>query len=189
MIGYVSMWLLDLNDNANVKQKMSDMQMEFTAERIYDLYPLKVTDLTLFFRNVKEGVYGPYYENISQDKIMQWLAQYWDSRCDYAEMGQQQKHDNFSLSKDKAHPDVVKKMFEGVGEEQPVYDHEKSGVGTRAKEVLSKSVNTNIFAKYNAVRAMTDKALKDYLVNADVRSDGFDKGYYEMVKKEIDSRL
>jgi len=76
VIGYISMWLLDLNDNSNVKQKMNGTQIEFTAERIYDTYFIKVTDLTLFFRNIKEGKYGGYYENMSQEKIMEWMRIY-----------------------------------------------------------------------------------------------------------------
>ncbi|HAX16382.1 MAG TPA: hypothetical protein DCX87_12225, partial [Leeuwenhoekiella sp.] len=34
IIGYVTLWLLDLNDYSTVKRKMSDAQIERTAERI-----------------------------------------------------------------------------------------------------------------------------------------------------------
>ena len=134
VIGYVAMWLIELNDNASVKNRMSEAQIEFTAERIYETYSLKITDLTLFFRNVKEGVYGPYYENLSQDKIMQWLSEYWDLRCEYAELENQGRKENFSLSKDKINPEVIEKMFEGVGEEEIVFQSEGSGLGSRIKQ-------------------------------------------------------
>ena len=137
VIGYVAMWLIELNDNASVKNRMSEAQIEFTAERIYETYSLKITDLTLFFRNVKEGVYGPYYENLSQDKIMQWLSEYWDLRCEYAELENQGRKENFSLSKDKINPEVIEKMFEGVGEEEVVFDSEGTGIGSRMKQTFS----------------------------------------------------
>lgn len=137
VIGYLSMWLIELNDNANVKMKMTDGQMEDTAERIYDTYSLKVTDLTLFFRNVKDGVYGPFYENLSRDKIMQWLAMYFDERCEMAEMTNSRNHEKFSLVKDPINPEVAKKMFEGVGEEKvDSVQYEKNTIGKRLKESI-----------------------------------------------------
>ncbi len=190
VIAYVSYWLIDLNDNSNVKQKMSDGQMEFTAQRIFEMYSLKVTDLTLFFRSVKEGKYGPFYENLSQDKIMNWLAQYWDERCEYAELSQQQKHDNFSLSKDKVHHEVVKKMFEGVGDEKASYEHETNGTGSRMKSALdNKSMSESIAAKYEKAYKMSDMELKDHIIKASYSDPDFDPSFYRIVETEMDRRL
>lgn len=136
VIGYVCMWLIDLNDQANVKTKMNDPQIEFIAERIYETYPLKITDLTLFFRNVKEGVYGSFYENLSGEKIMEWLKEYFDLRCEYAQMQSQSNHQGFSATKDKLHPDVIKEMFKGVGEEKVIHEQKGDGLGSRYKNKL-----------------------------------------------------
>jgi len=139
IIGYVSMWLIELNDSSNVKTKMTDAQMEMTAERIYDGYSLKISDLTLFFRNVKEGIYGQFYERISQEKILEWLRMYFDERCEVAQNTAQQNHEGFSMTKDKVNPKIVKKMFEGVGEEEVDHtQYEKNGIGKRfKKEILN----------------------------------------------------
>lgn len=188
VIGYVSMWLIELNDNANVKQKMSDAQIEFTAERIYDSYPLKITDLTLFFRNVKEGRYGSYYENMSQEKVMQWLHEYWDERCEAGELMSQGRHDGFSMSKDAIHPEVAKKMFEGVGEEKVEFDHEKDGLGKRTDRILTEKAGNNMIEAYHKVKAMSLQELKDYLIEADVNSEDFNAYFYRLVEAELDVR-
>ncbi len=193
VIGYISMWLLNLNDNSNVKNKMGDAQIDFTAERIFETYSLKVTDLTLFFRNVKEGVYGQYYENLSQEKIMEWLREYFDLRCEYAAMYSGDQHEKISLTKDKINPEVAKKMFEGVGEEKVMHDHESNGLGNRTKRQIKKA---NVITQrtdflnqmFISAKSMTDKQLKDYLVSQDVNSDNYDQNVIEMIERELDLR-
>lgn len=182
LIGYVSMWIIDLNDNSHVKQKMSDIQIEFTAERIADTYSLKITDLTLFFRNVKEGKYGMFYENLSTEKIMDWMAQYFNERCEAAEMKAQSMHDGFSMSKDGINPEVAKQMFAGVGETK--IDHserEGSGLGARFKNVIVSDLPKKI-------KSMTTKELREYLVNNDVSKPSYDSLIFQLVEKEIDLR-
>lgn len=187
VINYLAFWLVDLNNNAQVKNKMSEAQIDFTAERIFDTYSLKVTDLTLFFRNVKEGRYGNYYETISQEKIMQWIAEYWEERCAIAEMQNQGRHDKFSLSKDKINPEVAKKMFEGVGEKEVEYP-EGEGLGTRTKGVLFEGRNKTILEKMEKIKAMSYKDLKNLFVAADVHDPDFDEMFYSMAGRELELR-
>lgn len=132
VLAYIKTWLLDLNDSVQANHKLNEVAMEFIAERIFETYPLKVTDLTLFFRNVKSGLYGQFYENLSPDKIMTWLAKYWDERCEAGAMEAQQSHDNFSMTKDPVHPEVAKKMFEGVGDAN-ITPPEGKGFGSRER--------------------------------------------------------
>lgn len=181
VVAYLNMWLIDLNDSSGVKNPMNDVQIEFTSERIYESYSLKVTDLTLFFRNIKEGVYGSFYENLSQEKIMGWLKEYFDLRCEYAQMSSQSRNDGYSVTKDKVHPDVVKKMFEGVGEEPVEFDHEKNGIGNRRKQVVTKDLITEIKAK-------TLKELQAYLINNDAKKEHYNEYIYTLVETEIDIR-
>lgn len=177
VVAYITMWLIELNDNSNVKTKMSEPQMEFTAERIYESYSLKITDLTLFFRNVKEGVYGSFYENLSQEKIMEWLRKYYDLRCEYAQMQSQSSHNSFSATKDKLPPEAVKKIFEGVGETKVEHNHEKRGTGIRTKELLDLKI----------LGAPTEE-LKQYLIKNDASSPFYDETIYNLVEKELDKR-
>lgn len=130
VLGYIKAWLMDLNDSIQVDRGLNEFGMDFLAEQIYLTYPLKITDLTLFFRNIKSGVYGHFYENLSPDKVMNWLAEYWTERCEAGAMQAQSNHENYSMTKDKVHPEIIKAMFDGVGEhefEQP----EGRGIGTR----------------------------------------------------------
>lgn len=180
VIGYISMWLIELNDTSNVKQKMHDAQIEFTAERIYESYSLRVTDLTLFFRNIKSGVYGSYYENLSQEKILEWLAKYFDLRCEMAEM-YSNNYEGFSLSKDGIHPDIAAKMFEGVGDNEVEFNHEKNGLGKRKKGVITKDLTKEI-------KSTSTKDLRSYLANNDVKSKNFDELITKLIETELDKR-
>tara|TARA_R110000782_G_scaffold20431_1_gene55189 strand:+ start:292 stop:924 length:633 start_codon:yes stop_codon:yes gene_type:complete len=181
VVAYLNMWLIDLNDSSGVKNPMGDAQIEFTSERIYESYSLKVTDLTLFFRNIKEGVYGAFYENLSQEKIMSWLKEYFDLRCEYGQMSSQSKEDGYSLSKDKVNPEVIKKMFEGVGDVEVEFTHEKNGIGARKKQVITKDLITEI-------RSKTIKELREYLVSNDIESPTYNEYICTLVGNEIDYR-
>ncbi len=194
VIGYISMWLIDLNDSANVKNKMNDVHIEFTAQRIFETYSLKVTDLTLFFRNIKEGVYGQYYENLSQEKIMEWLREYFDLRCEYAAMYSDDQHEKISMLKDGMHPKVVEEMFKGVGEEKTTYDHSTNGIGTRTKREMQKAKvitkQTDYLNKmFWITKAKPTEELKEYLINHDQTSDLYDPQVYELVERELDLRI
>ena len=188
-VAYIAIWLIDLNDNANVKIKMNDTQIEFTSQRIYETYSLKITDLTLFFRNIKEGKYGNYYENLSQEKIMQWIALYFDERCEYAQMYSQSNHEKFSLIKDKINPKVADKMVKMVEEFEKVSrDDKKNGLGTRYKKAVVRNRVQFLNGMCLEMKKMNKKQLKDYLINTDIKSEGFDQELYNLVEIELDKR-
>lgn len=180
-IAYINLWLIDLNDNSNVKMRMSDTQIEMTSERILDSYSLKIADITLFFRNVKDGVYGAYYENLGREKIMGWLKIYFDERCEMAQIISSTSHEVFSSSKDKMNPDVLKEMFKGVGDEEVEFKQEKRGLGKRLKETVISDLPLKI-------KTTTTKELKDYLINNDYNSKTYSEVVYKLVEKEIDLR-
>lgn len=181
VIAYLEMWLIELNDSSNVKTKMSSSQIQFTAERIYESYSLKITDLTLFFRNIKEGVYGQFYETLGTEKIMEWLRVYYDLRCEYGQMQAQSKKNGFSLSKDKVDLEVLKKMFNGVGDVEVNHNHEKNGIGTRVKRVLTVDLPKKI-------KSYKTKELIEYLTIHDYNSNTYDEAIYKLIESEIDLR-
>jgi hypothetical protein len=175
IVGYISLWLIDLNENSNVKNKMSESQIEFTSERIFESYSLKITDLTLFFRNVKEGVYGQYYESLSQEKIMSWLSIYYDLRCEYGEIISQNKH-SLNIKLHELPNDVLEKIFDGVGEEKVEFE-KGEGFGTRKKNMISAKILSS-----------TTEELKDYILKHDKTSQFFDETIFNEVENEIDRR-
>lgn len=181
VIGYISMWVMDLNDKVQVRTKLSDPQIEFLAERIYETYPLKVTDLTLFFRNVKEGAYGEFYENLSAEKIMGWLKEYFDQRCEYAQMQSQSGHSTFKSSENMSPEEKIifnenlEKVFKDVGKEPVKYKSDDSeGRHKNALRIL-------------VVRKSTQE-LKEYLINNDSSSQFYDEAMYQLVEQELDRR-
>lgn len=181
VIGYISMWLIDLNDSTNVKTRMSDVQIEFTAERIFDSYSLRVTDLTLFFRNIKEGVYGQFYENLGQEKILEWLRKYFDLRCEYAEMLSDRDKKSFEDSIKSLPKETIDKIFEGVGEDKIEHDHEKNGLGKRINKVITKDLLTTI-------KSEKTELLKEYLINNDINYKTYDETIYKLIETELDLR-
>lgn len=180
-IGYISMWLIDLNDFCNAKNKMSDAQIEFTSERICDTYSLKVTDLTLFFRNVKEGKYGPFFENMSSEKVLSWLAEYFEERCEYGRTMSDSQHEKVNVNLTKMHPEIVKKMFEGVGEKEVEFEHEKSTLGYRTKSGFQRDLITEIKKK-------STEELRRYLIENDVSKETYNELIFKCIEAEIDKR-
>lgn len=175
------MWLLDLNEFADVKNGLSQSQIEFTAGEIVSRYPMKVTDLTLFFNQVKSGHFAELYESLSPAKILRWLKQYWNERLEIAAMRTKSDHDGFSLMKDKAHPDVVNKLFEGVGETEVQHDHETNGLGQRER-------NRQYAGVMAQVKKMETKDLRQYLVEADFKGPNYDEFFIHTVERELDLR-
>lgn len=136
VIDYISAWLIHLNEITNAKNKMSPNSILFVSETIYDDYSVRLADLTLFFKKVRKGDYGDFYENISEGKMLSWFQKYYDERCNFAQHERHKENKEFSSSIDKMNPEVFKEAFKGVGEEEVKHDHEKNGMGTRFKNRL-----------------------------------------------------
>ena len=192
VIGYVSAWVIDLNDDSNVKTKMTDSQMEFTATRIVDEYRLKVTDLTLFFRSVKEGKYGEYYENLSREKIMGWLGKYFDERCEYAQMMSQSNHEKFSMSKDKVHPNILAN-FKKLDAEIKLKPYKRdpdnpNTLGKRTRRNVMKKDGEITMDLKKSLQLKTNEELKNYLLNFNAFTDGFNEETYTLVELILDER-
>ncbi len=123
---------------------MTPGQIEMTAQAIFDTYSLKISDLAYFFNQVKNGAYGGFYENLGREKIMEWLAKYYDDRCEIAQTVSNKKHNGFSATKDKIDSKVIEKMFEGVGKEKIEHNHEKSTIGLRMRNTLQERMKLKI---------------------------------------------
>lgn len=170
----------------SVQNGLSESQIEYGAERIYQKYSLNVADMTLFFRNIRDGVYGEFYENLSIEKIIKWLDQYWDHRCEIAEgYGQMRHEETVSVLKKPLAPEVAKevvdKMFKGVGEEKIDHSQKGGGVGSRKRDVLKIKLEASMADR-------TEEELREYLLTYDINHESHDPEIYEMVEKELDRR-
>lgn len=72
-------------------------------------------------------------------------------------------------------------MFKGVGEVKVEYKHEKNGIGTRIKNVLTVDLP-------NKIKSYTTNELREYLTEHDYRSETYDEAIYRMIETEIDLR-
>ena len=73
-------------------------------------------DLLLFFRNIKSGIYGGFYESLGSEKILEWSELYWHDRASVAEVIGAGETKPFNPDREKMNPEVFKAMFKNVDE-------------------------------------------------------------------------
>lgn len=117
LTAYLKIWVADLVMSINVKQSLNESQIDFVASSLYELGSWKITDLTLFFKRIKQGYFGELYENLSAQKIIEWGRVYFNERHEAAEMISEGDEKPFT-GNTKVHPEVIKVMFEGVGKDE-----------------------------------------------------------------------
>lgn len=73
----VEAWLYNLNDFVNVQNKLKSEQITEIAWLLVGQYSfLNMADLTLIFKRVKMGYYGPLYGNLSGESLCRWFGEY-----------------------------------------------------------------------------------------------------------------
>jgi hypothetical protein len=91
--GLVMGWLAYLNSMLNLNKPMTDDQIEMCAVTITEeFYGLKMSDLTLLFKNIIEGKHGEFYESLSPAKVLSFFRQYFTDRCELAEQQSLREH-------------------------------------------------------------------------------------------------
>ena len=187
VVSYLKLWLIDLSSSVNVKTKLTESQEAFIAERIYHKYPLKITDITLFFRNIKEGKYGQFYESLSPDKILSWLDKYWNERLEVGAMDSQSQIEGFSLTKDKIDPKVAEMMFKGVEEpeKKSLQETLKETINTAIPDPLENQKGFKIYLE-KICKTQSSKELKELIRTWNMRADR--RCYVPIFEKELESR-
>ena len=92
---YIKLWILQLNKILDLKNPMSEIQIDLTAQRIVlEFYSLKIEDLTLISQNILSGVYGEFYERLSMVKVLSIFREYNEQRMLYASEQSIRNHQN-----------------------------------------------------------------------------------------------
>lgn len=82
-LAIIKVWLVNLNDFLNIKNKMLTYQIDETAQIIFDeFYYLKMSDISLVFKRIRTGYYGSFYESIDGMKILDMFYKYAQERVD-----------------------------------------------------------------------------------------------------------
>lgn len=82
VVKYIQLWIIGLNEFLNISRKMNRLQIEETAEMIYDcFFFLNIADLNFFFRQIKLGKYD-LYESLDGIKLMNWMSEYANERME-----------------------------------------------------------------------------------------------------------
>lgn len=110
---YYKLWLLDFISGVNVKHSLTINQIDFIAERFSER-SWNHLDLMLFFRNIKSGIYGQFFESLGPEKILDWAEIYWSDRASVAEIISESENKPFNPNTDKMDPRVFKTMFKDV---------------------------------------------------------------------------
>lgn len=84
---YVKLWLIYLDELLNLKERMSEVQIDEVARLVVsEYYYLKIADLNLTFNRVCKGEYGKTYDRLSISQIMGWFASYSQERAQEVEL-------------------------------------------------------------------------------------------------------
>ena len=85
-------WLYNLNDFVNVQNKLKPEQITEIAWLVVGQYSFfNMADLTLIFKRVKMGYYGPLYGNLSGENLCRWFGEYARERANVHVKLEQQK--------------------------------------------------------------------------------------------------
>ena len=93
---YIKMWLVDLQGNLNIKNKLSEEMINIASDTILTQYGvLTIADLKNVLTDALNGVYGEFYESLSVPKVLSWFAEYFERRCEAYASNYQSDHAYF----------------------------------------------------------------------------------------------
>jgi hypothetical protein len=83
---FLVMWLVYLNKLLDLKNPMNEEQLDLCAETVLsDFYALKISDMTLVFKEIVSGKHGKFYERLSISDVLLIFSNYFNERCKAAE--------------------------------------------------------------------------------------------------------
>ena len=92
-LALIKVHLVDLNDYFSLVRPMSMDQINQTAELILSEYPIiKIADLIYTFKQAKLGYFGKLFESLDGMKILSWIDQIFNERCDAGAMISEREH-------------------------------------------------------------------------------------------------
>ena len=81
ILSWISLWIVDLQVNLNIKNKMTEDMIHSCSEAILDAYGyLTIPDVKNVFSDALSGVYGEFYESLSIPKVLKWFDEYGERR-------------------------------------------------------------------------------------------------------------
>ncbi len=86
VVDYLQLWIIRMNDIVGCTNKMNDEQVAYTAQLIYNEFPvLTISDIKYVFDGIVSGRYGELYNTIDSTKVCTWFRKHWDHRMNEAE--------------------------------------------------------------------------------------------------------
>ena len=83
VLSWIELWIIDLQVNLNIKNKMNEDMIYSCSEAILDQYGyLTIPDIKNVFTEALSGQYGEFYERLSIDKVLKWISDYAERRSE-----------------------------------------------------------------------------------------------------------
>ena len=86
VIAYIASWLVYLQGNLNLKNKLNEEMLVELSEYILTLFGyLTIADVKNVISDALRGVYGEFYETLSMHKVLTWFRDYSERRMSECE--------------------------------------------------------------------------------------------------------
>jgi len=100
-LGYLKLWLIYLQGNLNVKNKLSEDMIDLTAQTILDdFWWITLSDVKNIVTDALMGRYGEFYESLGIPKIISWFDSY--SRMKFSRFTQESMSNHGYTKNDEA---------------------------------------------------------------------------------------
>lgn len=198
----ISFFIGRFNENFNASGKFSDIQLATVSMDLFDIFQYEtLEDVMLMFKYARQGKIGDGkdFKLDSQTIFHKWVPAYLELKSIEREKEHSQKKGELNgMSKF----DWKKEDIEKFNVNEKLVNPTKLGQRMKAKfdvtersEIVLRDRSEFLNDMFLNLKRMTNEQLKNYLIKSDVNSQNaensipFDPEVYEMVEKEIDSRL
>lgn len=111
--------LSDLNDYAMVKEEMNTTHYDMLPDQIVDKYGfLKLTEILLFFYEIKSGTYGPLFNKLSPMRIMEFLERFVGETRKNAYILREEEakrmYNEYRKQNEESHPERFEKLIKRI---------------------------------------------------------------------------
>ena len=93
VLDYLKMWLIYLQGNINIKNKLNDGMMDLCAETILEEHwYASMGDIKIIVTDALKGRYGEFYQSLSVPTILSWFDEYFKIKFSKISAGSQSEN-------------------------------------------------------------------------------------------------
>ena len=101
VLGHLKLWIIYLQGNLNVKNKLTEDMIDLAAQTILDdFWWITISDIKTIVTDALMGRYGDFYESLSIPKLISWFDSY--SKMKFARFSEGAMSDHGYTKNDEA---------------------------------------------------------------------------------------